>query len=175
MKILNNIINKLKKYIIETKWRYYEDTVRKQAKRVGEGLHVHGKSFVTRNTVLGKHVCFNGMDIRGNGKVYIGNYFHSGSGCKMITDVHNYDKGTQIPYDSTYIVKDIKIGQCVWLGVDVLILGGVTIGEGAIIQAGSVVVSDIPPCAIAGGAPAKVFKYRDKEHYYDLKAKKKYH
>lgn len=36
--------------------------------------------------------------------------------------------------------------------------GGVTIGEGAIIQAGSVVVSDIPKYAIAGGSPAKVFK-----------------
>lgn len=52
---------------------------------------------------------------------------------------------------------------------------GVTIGEGAIIQAGAVVVSDIPPCAIAGGAPAKVFKYRNKEHYYKLKQEKKFH
>ena len=50
-----------------------------------------------------------------------------------------------------------------------IVLGGVTIGEGAIIQAGSVVVKDIPPLAIAGGHPAVPFKYRDKEHYYRLK------
>ncbi|GHV46300.1 hypothetical protein FACS1894204_07620 [Synergistales bacterium] len=49
------------------------------------------------------------------------------------------------------------------------------IGEGAIIQAGSVVVSDIPPYAIAGGAPAKVFKYRNREHFERLKAEGKYH
>ena len=54
-------------------------------------------------------------------------------------------------------------------GSRVIILGGVTIGEGAIIQVGSVVVSDIPDYAIAGCHPAKVFKYRDKEHYYKLK------
>lgn len=48
-------------------------------------------------------------------------------------------------------------------------------GEGAIIQAGAVVVKDIPPYAIAGGNPAKVFKYRDKEHYETLKAQGKFH
>jgi len=53
--------------------------------------------------------------------------------------------------------------------------GNITIGEGAIIQAGSVVVSDIPKYAIAGGDPAKVFKYRDIEHYEKLKKEKKFH
>lgn len=43
------------------------------------------------------------------------------------------------------------------------------IGEGAVIQAGSVVVNDIPAMAIAGGNPAKVFKYRDIEHFKELK------
>ena len=91
----------------------------------------------------------------------------------MVTTFHNYDKGRQIPYDSVKdIDKRIIIEDCVWLGAYVIILGGVRIGEGAIIQAGSVVVTDIPPCAIAGGHPAKVFKYRDKEHYYNLKSKK---
>lgn len=54
-------------------------------------------------------------------------------------------------------------------------IGGVVIGEGAIIQAGSVVVSDVPDCAIAGGHPAKVFSYRNKEHYYQLKKEKRFH
>ena len=53
-----------------------------------------------------------------------------------------------------------------------MVLGGVTLGEGCIIQAGSVVVSDIPDCAIAGGHPAKVFKYRDIRHYEELKLSK---
>jgi acetyltransferase-like isoleucine patch superfamily enzyme len=114
---------------------------------------------------------FNGMEINGGGKVTIGDNFHSGPGCMMITQNHNYDKGTKIPYDSTYILKDISIGDNVWLGSRVIILGGVKIGEGAIIQAGSVVVSDIPKYGIAGGHPAKVFKYRNAKHYEELKAK----
>lgn len=62
----------------------------------------------------------------------------------------------------------------VWLGQNVTILQGVKIGEGAIIQAGSVVVSDIPACSIAGGHPAKVFKMRNEQHYYDLKSENKF-
>jgi acetyltransferase-like isoleucine patch superfamily enzyme len=54
-------------------------------------------------------------------------------------------------------------------------LGGVSIGEGAIIQAGSVVVKNIPKYAIAGGHPATVFKYRDIDHYERLKAEGKFH
>ena len=92
----------------------------------------------------------------------------------IITQNHNYE-GDAIPYDTTLIIKDVVIGNNVWLGNRVIILGGVTIGEGAIIQAGAVVVKDIPPYAIAGGNPAKVFKYRDKEHYEALKALGKFH
>jgi acetyltransferase-like isoleucine patch superfamily enzyme len=44
-----------------------------------------------------------------------------------------------------------------------------------IIQIGNVVVPNIPPCAIAGGHPAKVYKYRNKEHYYKLKGEGKFH
>lgn len=67
------------------------------------------------------------------------------------------------------IDKNIFIENNVWFGDRVLILGGVTIEEGAIIQAGAVVTSNIPKYAIAGGNPAKVFKYRDIENYEKLK------
>lgn len=92
----------------------------------------------------------------------------------MITQNHNYE-GSKIPYDNTYICKDVHIEDNVWLGSRVIILAGVTIGEGAIIQAGSVVVSDIPKYAIAGGHPAKVFSSRNKEHYKKLKSEGKFH
>lgn len=50
-----------------------------------------------------------------------------------------------------------------WIGFGSIILSGVTVGKGAIIAAGSVVVTDIPPYAIAGGNPAKVIRYRFEE------------
>lgn len=143
--------------------------VKRQCMQYGVNLRVNHKSAITNRTKLGDYVNFNGMRILGKGNVTIGSHFHSGLECMMITDVHNYDNGTMIPYDSSIIAKDIVIDDCVWLGSRVTILGGVHIGEGAIIQAGSVVVKDIPPMAIAGGHPAEVFKYRDTEHYEKLK------
>jgi len=138
-------------------------------------LKVNGLTIVTKNTELGKNVNFNGLVIRGNGKVVIGNNFHSGIGCVIITQSHKYDDGDAIPYDShEYIIKDVIIKDNVWIGERVIILGGVTIGEGAIIQAGSVVVKSIPDFAIAGGHPAQVFKYRNIQHYIKLKEMNKF-
>lgn len=53
----------------------------------------------------------------------------------------------------------ITIGNHVWINFNSIILKGVTIGEGAIIAAGSVVTKDIPPFALVGGNPAKIIKY----------------
>lgn len=132
------------------------------------------KQSLTKNTILNYNPNFNGMNIKGGGEVLIGNNFHSGVGCLIITQNHNYN-GSSLPYDNTYILKDVVIGDNVWLGDRVIILGGVNIGEGAIIQAGAVVVNNIPDLAIAGGNPAKVFKYRDKDLYYKLKKNACFH
>lgn len=164
-------IRRLKWNILRRSWR---KKVASKAGKVGVGLYVGGRTTVTRKTYLGNNVSFNGMKIAGRGTVVIGDNFHSGEDCLMITDVHNYDGGTAIPYDDTYIVKSIHIEDNVWLGSRVIILGGVTIGEGAIIQAGSVVVSNVPKYAIYGGHPARFIKNRNIEHYETLKAQKKF-
>jgi acetyltransferase-like isoleucine patch superfamily enzyme len=52
----------------------------------------------------------------------------------------------------------VTIGDDVWLGLNVVVLKGVTIGNGAVIAANSVVTSDIPPYTVAGGQPAAVLK-----------------
>ena len=144
--------------------------VLKRAKKVGKDFNCSGlyETRVTKNTTIGDHASINGLVIYGSGNVNIGNYVHMGAECAICSDNHNYE-GDAIPYDDTVVKKDVIIGDYVWLGTRSLILPGTTIGEGAIIQAGSVVHGEIPPCAIAGGNPAKVFKYRDKEHFYKLK------
>lgn len=154
---------------------YYHRKVIKTVKSCGINIYVNGLTKLNRSTVLGNNVNFNGLEVNGEGAVLIGDNFHSGNDILFITQMHNYDKGKAIPYDNTYIEKNITIKDNVWLGSRVIILGGVTVEEGAIIQAGSVVVSNIPSCAIAGGHPAKVFKYRDIKHYNSLKDEKKFH
>ena len=54
--------------------------------------------------------------------------------------------------------KNIHIGENVWIGSHATILPGVTIGDNAIIAAGSVVTKDIPANSIAAGVPAKIIK-----------------
>ena len=55
---------------------------------------------------------------------------------------------------------DIIIGNDVWLGYESVVLAGVTIGDGAIIGARSVVIKDVPPYTIVGGVPAKTIRRR---------------
>lgn len=57
----------------------------------------------------------------------------------------------------------VVIQNDVWIGSNAILLGGITIGNGAIIAAGSVVNKDVPPYAIVGGVPAKVIRYRFSE------------
>lgn len=64
--------------------------------------------------------------------------------------------GGYSPQDIT--VSDVTIGEGVWLGQRVCVLPGVTVGAHSIIGANSVVTRDIPPYAMAAGAPARVIK-----------------
>jgi acetyltransferase-like isoleucine patch superfamily enzyme len=148
--------------------------VRRRAGGCRGSVTANGRTIVTPATYLGDNVHFNGLRVMGRGVVTIGDNFHSGAECVIISETHNYE-GDALPYDSTFIARDVEIGPNVWLGHHVTVLGGVSIGEGAIIQAGSVVAQSIPPYAIAGGHPAKPFATRDVEHYGRLKREGRFH
>jgi len=165
-------LNKIRKIVKKTFWT---KLVQLTCKQYGQGLTVNARSWMGGNVVIGKNCHFNGMNISGGGLVSIGDNFHSAADCEIIVSYHNYDTGQKIPYDDSLICKTVVIEDNVWVGYRVIILGGVKIGEGAIIQAGSVVVSDIPEYAIAGGNPARVFKMRDIDHYEKLKKQGKFH
>lgn len=69
----------------------------------------------------------------------------------MDTDYHSINNQS--------VSKPISIGNHVWIGCRAIILKGVTIGEGAVIAAGSLVNCDVPAFSLVGGVPAKVIKY----------------
>ena len=171
---MNSVLNYLRRVRKFLRKKYYTKKAIKGILSFKELPTINNKSSFNKNTIIGKNCHFNGVDISGGGKVIIGDNFHSGHSCMMITQNHNIH-GEALPYDDTYILKDILIEDNVWLGNRVIILGGVCIGEGAVIQAGSVVVSNIPPLTIAGGHPASVFSRRDADHYFSLKKQKKFH
>lgn len=116
-----------------------------------------------------------GTYIECNGGVEIGRYFHCGRGLTILSSNHNYNSDDFIPYSPIDILKPVKIDDFVWIGINVLILPGVSIGEGAVIGAGSVVTKDVPAFAIVGGNPARVLKMRDQQKFERLKSEKKFH
>lgn len=69
--------------------------------------------------------------------------------------IHDFD-GHKI--DGTEGIREVIIGDHVWLGEGVTVLKGVKIGEGSVVGAGSLVCKDIPPACLAVGSPAKVLK-----------------
>lgn len=56
--------------------------------------------------------------------------------------------------------KKCVIGNDVWIGLNAVILQGVTVGDGAVVGANAVVTKDVPPYAVVGGVPARILKYR---------------
>ncbi|WP_248240040.1 acyltransferase [Microbacterium kunmingense] len=71
-------------------------------------------------------------------------------------------QGTPV-MDQPKIERDIVIGDDVWLGINTVVVAGVTIGDGAIVAAGAVVTKDVPAQAIVAGVPAKVIGARPVE------------
>ena len=127
---------------------------------VPEGCSFSGEIFLGYRTTLGKNNLI-------SGKVRIGKY------CQLGMNVAIHGSNHPISYLSTYIntrlfdglselksEKQITIGNDVWVGHAVIILGGVAIGNGAIIAAGSVVTKDVEPYSIVAGNPAKIIRKR---------------
>ncbi len=153
---------------------FIDDSVTLYAHRDGGGIRIGDHSSIQRFTIL--------ETIRG-GEITIGRHSHIQSGCNLTAALGSIHIGDHVqlaprcalyPYQhgisdlKTPIAKqpitskgDIIIEDDAWLGVGVIVMDGVTIGRGAVIGAGAVVTKNVPPLAIAVGAPAKVVGYRN--------------
>ena len=130
-----------------------------KVKSAGKGLVVNRFCRFTKHTIIGDRCYFNGMNIYGNGTVRIGDNFHSGRMIRIHTSYHNYDDGTTLPYDRTWITRDVTIGENVWIGPGVKIFGKINIADGIMIGANSVVNKSFNEHDITiAGVPAKKIK-----------------
>lgn len=103
--------------------------------------------------------------LSGNGGLKIGNNVNISSYAKIETGSHSLTDS-----DFRAIFKETRIEDDVWICTAAMILGGVTIGRGAIVAAGAVVTKDVPPYTIVGGVPAKPIGERCKNLDYKLKS-----
>ena len=90
------------------------------------------------------------------------------SSSPVFTEKHNPLRFSFVNEDKVVPYKPVNIGNDVWIGDRALVMGGVSVGNGAVIGAGAVVTKDVPPYAIVVGVPAKVIRYRFPE---DIRAK----
>jgi FkbH-like protein len=105
--------------------------------------------------ILGDDVTINyGTFISANKSITIGHRVMMGNGC-IVADTEAPGTG---PVSTADEPRPIEIGDDVWLAVRVTVLPGVKIGAGAVITAGSIVATDIPPGVVAGGIPARVLR-----------------
>ena len=91
-------------------------------------------------------------------EIHAGESVTVGDGCVIAWDCNIMDRDYHKLDSETEVYKPVSIGNHVWIGCRCIILKGVSIGDGAVIAAGSVVTRDVPPGALAGGNPARIIK-----------------
>ena len=101
-----------------------------------------------------------GVNCSVHGPLKIGDNVMMGPDVTILTHTHNIER-TDIPMGKQGMREaEVIIGNDVWIGMRVIIMPGIKVGDGAVIGAGAVVTKDVPAFAIVGGVHAKVIKYR---------------
>jgi acetyltransferase-like isoleucine patch superfamily enzyme len=91
--------------------------------------------------------------------VEIGDHCMFANGCFVSDSSHRFDDPDRpVTWQGFTSKGPTRVGDNVWCGANVVITGGVTVGERSVIGANSVVIADIPPFSVAAGAPARVLR-----------------
>ena len=132
--------------------------------KLGKNVNIERRAYFTPQLTVGDH---SGVGIRCEiyGPVTIGNNVMMGP--EVVVYTHNHEcSRTDIPMmeQGNAPEQAVTVGNDCWIGRRVMIMPGVSIGDGSVIGAGAVVTKDIPPYSVAAGVPAKVIKSRKQEN-----------
>jgi virginiamycin A acetyltransferase len=152
--------------------------------KIGKNCYFNGEIEFDKEDRVGKNNFF-------NGKIKIGKSTNINKNCEFIGNIiigkfcaiarnstfqglnHEYHKpGIQMKFYEDILKTKLNhiqkgpiiIGNDVWIGTKAIILSGVTIGDGAVIGAGSVVTKNVEPYSIVAGVPAKQIRWRFSQH-----------
>lgn len=101
-----------------------------------------------------------GCFIGAKGPVTIGDETDIGPGCKIIAENHSFDDLSRPIREQPLSRRGIAIGADCWFGANVVVLDGCSVGDGAVVAAGSVVTRSIAPGVVAAGTPARPIRDR---------------
>lgn len=137
-----------------TKYTRLGHLVRLSSSKIGKYTRINSGCSLL-NTTIG-----NFSSLAGNIQLGAGRHpLHFASTSQLFYNKNSLNNQWVKPINFTQDLP-INVGNDVWIGVQSLVMGGVTIGDGAVIGSRSVVTKDIPPYAIAVGVPARVIRYR---------------
>lgn len=132
-------------------------------------ISLNSKLIFPERMVVGDYVYLGpGASINAMGGVEIGTGSIIGPNVLILTANHNFNSEQYIPYDETHKLKRVTIGLGVWIGANVILTPGTSLGKGVVVGAGAVVSGTIPDYSIIVGNPAKIIKERDKEAFDKL-------
>lgn len=125
-------------------------------------LTLHGEA---SNLSIGEGCSIGITRMQAHAEIKIGNCVVINDGVRLITGSHDINSPTYEHVFAPIVVEDYA-----WVATDAMVLKGVTIGRGAVVAAGAVVVKDVRPFSVVGGNPAKEFGSRDIERFEYLPA-----
>lgn len=172
--MIKKVFNKIEKEIIIKKAKkYWMNSNKHNTLQVGRVGSISAANLLLENRIkVGKNT-YGLLNYYTSGNpeegLIIGDFCQiSGQAHFLLGGEHPYSCITTYPYKeliyglgiSSFTKGKIILDDEVWIGLNTTIMSGVHIGKGAIIAAGSVVVSNVPPYAIVGGVPAQIIKYR---------------
>lgn len=132
---------------------------------IGNNVHIGGAHFICKTKIEVKDdvTMAWGIILYDHDSHSINWEYRKNDNHQCFADFKNHNKNNCINKDWSHVnTKPITIGPKVWIGFDVLILKGVSVGEGAVIAAKSVVTKDVPAWTMVAGNPAKIVKELEK-------------
>ena len=118
-----------------------------------QGRH-DGRCVIGAHTWIGPQSYFDCRDME------LGEYVGWGPGAKVLGSEHTGDPADVPIIQTDLVIKPVRVGRWADIGVNAVLLPGVSVGEGAIVGAGAIVTQDVPPYAVVAGVPAKILRYR---------------
>jgi len=131
--------------------------------KIGKCVHIYPgvRIYVPKGLIIGNNVSISSyVVITTAGKVTIGDNVLIGYGAKILSANHRIPGGLGTIYGAGHVCKPVVIEDDVWIGANVIVLPGVTLGKGCVVAAGSVVSRNIAPYSIVGGIPAVYIRRR---------------
>lgn len=123
---------------------------------IGDRPNIFRGSEILGPVQIGDDV-FIGRDAYIRPRVLIGNRVSIGPFVRLISDTH--EVGNSARRAGRNVFLPITIGDGTWIGASVTVVGGVSIGKGCIVAAGSIVTSDVPDNILVGGVPARAIRH----------------